>query len=52
LAYNLVSKKSKTSLDSKKIGTTVLVALITDNHVDVFNLGDTRLYHYNLDANK
>jgi serine/threonine protein phosphatase PrpC len=29
-----------------------VLALITDNKVECFNLGDSRLYHYNIDNNR
>ena len=45
-AYNEVTYRSLKNLNGKKIGTTLLLCLITDNRVHVFSLGDTRLYHY------
>lgn len=45
-AYSEVTNRSIKYLNNKKIGTTLLVCLITNQHINVFNLGDTRLYHY------
>lgn len=45
-AYTEVSNRSIKYLNNKRIGTTLLVCLISDKHLNIFNLGDTRLYHY------
>jgi protein phosphatase len=50
-AHREVTNRSIKHLGGKKIGTTLLVCLISDQHINVFNLGDTRLYHYAFDEN-
>jgi protein phosphatase len=50
-AHNQITQVSNARLNGKKIGTTLLVAYIKNNQVHVFNLGDTRLYHYSINSN-
>lgn len=45
-AHSEITLRSEKYLHGKKIGTTLLVCLISDKRVNVFNLGDTRFYHY------
>ncbi|MDR2823436.1 MAG: serine/threonine-protein phosphatase [Mycoplasmataceae bacterium] len=50
-AYNRITELSKKNLNSKKIGTTLLLSIIEEDKARTFNLGDTRLYWYSLNDN-
>ncbi|MDR0985514.1 MAG: serine/threonine-protein phosphatase [Mycoplasmataceae bacterium] len=51
-AYKAISKQSTSNLNNKKIGTTLVMILITGNKGEVYNLGDSRLYDYSLEDNQ